>query len=117
MDNFEEDEILSPEEQQKIADLRKNPSIFEIVQKAKLAHEQLFAMAALSNPVADFKFDRRIGLNPVVKVNNISGKKAWIILTPAPIMSISSVGIDKLGEISFTPFNISNADFYIEQII
>jgi hypothetical protein len=57
---------------------------------------------AVSHPLAAFKFDRRIGLNPIVEVNNISGKKAWIILTPAPIMGISSVGVDKLGQIAFS---------------
>lgn len=42
-----------------------------------------------------------LGIKKNVIVNNISGKKAWIILSPAPIKSISSVGIEKLGNIEF----------------
>lgn len=45
---------------------------------------------------------KQLGLKKNVIVNNISGKKAWIILSPAPVKSISSVGIEKLGNISFS---------------
>jgi hypothetical protein len=51
---------------------------------------------------AKFSLLRRIGLNPIVIITNISGKKVWLILSPAPIVSIGSLGIDKVGQISFT---------------
>lgn len=44
---------------------------------------------------------RKLGLNKYVNVNNISGKNAWIIISPAPIKSISSLGIEQVGNISF----------------
>lgn len=44
---------------------------------------------------------RKLGFNKYVNVNNISGKNAWIIISPAPIKSISSLGIEQLGNISF----------------
>jgi hypothetical protein len=101
MDKYEEDDILSPEEQSKIDSLRQpitNPFINPAIASGLAAG----LLGAVSQPIAEYKFGRRWGLDPVVKVNNISGKKAWIILTPAPIMSISSIGIDKLGQIAFT---------------
>jgi len=101
MDKYEEDDILSPEEQSKIDSLRQ-PFINPFINPAIASGLAAGLLGAVSQPIAEYKFGRRWGLDPVVKVNNISGKKAWVILTPAPIMSISSVGIDKLGQIAFT---------------
>lgn len=64
-----------------------------------------------SKYVAKFSILRRLGLDPNVVVNNISGKKAWIILSPAPITSVSSVGIDQIGEITFS----STGDYKCQQ--
>jgi hypothetical protein len=36
---------------------------------------------------------RRCGLDKVVTITNISGKNAWVILTPSQIKSIKSVGV------------------------
>jgi hypothetical protein len=105
MDKYEEDDILSPEEQSKIDSLRQpiiNPFINPAIAFGLAGGLAAGLLGAVSQPIAEYKFGRRWGLDPVVKVNNISGKKAWIILTPAPIMSISSIGIDKLGQIAFT---------------
>jgi len=100
---YEEDDILSPEEQKKIYELRCVNTNYFAECKVKLPIFNINAiLGAVSQPDADFTFGRRIGLNRIVKVNNISGKKAWIILTPAPIMGISSIGIDKLGQIAFS---------------
>jgi hypothetical protein len=46
------------------------------------------AASVLSLPLADFTLNRRLGLNPRVTVNNNSGKKAWVILSPVPISSV-----------------------------
>jgi hypothetical protein len=48
-----------------------------------------------------FSFLRYIGFNRTITVNNISGKDAWIILSPAPIFTISAFSIDNVGGISF----------------
>ena len=101
MDKYEEDDILSPEEQSKIDALRQ-PVINHGLLGAGLPVISAGLLGVVSQPIAEYKFGRHWGLERVVKVNNISGKKAWIILTPAPIMGISSIGIDKLGQISFS---------------
>jgi hypothetical protein len=76
------DEVLTPQEERQIDSL--------IVPKA-----------ALSLPLADFTFQRVLGISPHVTITNASTKKAWVILSPAPIVSISSIGVDKLS-ISFS---------------
>ena len=57
--------------------------------------------AVLSLPLADFTFQRILGIAPHVTITNASTKKAWVILSPVPIVSISSIGVDKLN-ISFS---------------
>jgi hypothetical protein len=42
-----------------------------------------------------FSFHRRWGFTPMVNVNNVSGHKAWVVISPTPITRVSSVGIDK----------------------
>ena len=53
-----------------------------------------------------FDLTRRIGLNKVVTINNISGKNAYVILSPAPIKTIES---GELGVKDVT-FNITFSD-------
>ena len=48
---------------------------------------------------AAFSIFRRLGLSPFVTINNISGKNAWVILSPAPIQVINSIGLDKIGQV------------------
>ena len=48
------------------------------------------------------KMSRTLGIKPVVTINNISGETAWVIILPAPIFTVSSVGIDKVGQLSFS---------------
>jgi len=43
--------------------------------------------------IAPFDLTRRVGLNKVVTINNISGKNAYVILSPAPIKTIDSGGL------------------------
>ena len=50
----------------------------------------------------DFSITRRLGLHPIVTIYNISGKKAWIILSPAPITTVTSVGVEKVGAIGLS---------------
>jgi hypothetical protein len=44
-----------------------------------------------SRPYAPFDIQRGMGLKKVVTINNISGKNAYLILTPAPIKNIKKV--------------------------
>ena len=76
------DEVLTLQEEQQIDNL--------------LAVKKIASL-----PLADFTFQRILGISPHVTITNASTKKAWVILSPVPIVSISSIGIDKLS-ISFS---------------
>jgi len=59
-------------------------------------------MAAMAAPVQpEFSFVRRWGLSPMVNVNNISGHKAWVMVSPTPMTRIQSIGIEKAGKVDF----------------
>ena len=77
------DEVLTPHEEQQVNSL-------------------IIPKAALSLPLADFTFQRMLGIAPQVTITNTTEKRAWVILSPAPIVSISSIGVDKIGSISFS---------------
>ena len=53
-------------------------------------------------PAQDQSIARQLGFKRKIIVTNISGKKAWLILSPGPIAGVSSIGINKLGQIDFT---------------
>jgi hypothetical protein len=93
-----EDDVLTVEEEQKIERLMREAERNYVMPKMAMSA----AMASLSREPADFSFSRRLGLDPVVTVHNISGVKAWVILAPAPILGVSSVGVERLGQISFS---------------
>jgi hypothetical protein len=57
------------------------------------------AAAAISRAAAPFDPIRRVGISKVVTISNISGKNAWVVLSPSIITAVSSVGIDKFGQI------------------
>ena len=70
-------------------------------------------VGALSLEPAHFTFERRLGLNPVVTVNNISGKNAWIVLAPAPIVSVGGIGVDNIANISLS----TTGDYKCQQFL
>lgn len=94
-----EDDVLTAEEEHKIERLMHEAALRKCVMPMM---SESIVMASLSREPADFSFSRRLGLAPVVTVHNISGAKAWVILAPAPILGVSSVGVEKLGQISFS---------------
>lgn len=49
-----------------------------------------------------FPFCRRWGISPMVNVNNVSGHKAWVMISPTPMTRISSIGIEKAGNVDFS---------------
>jgi hypothetical protein len=73
----------------------------------ELSHDEVGIIHLLrsenaSKTHAKFSLLRRIGLNPTVTITNVSGHNAWVILSPAPILSVNSVGVEKVGQISFS---------------
>ena len=101
----EDEDILTLEEEKKIEGLKVDQKIQAMKQAVIHSHEN--AMAAIagmagSRPHVPFSITRRLGLHPIVTINNISGKKAWVILSPAPISTVSSVGVEKVGQISLS---------------
>jgi len=71
------------------------------LQEERQIDSLILPKAVLSLPLADFTFQRILGIAPHVTITNASTKKAWVILSPVPIVSISSIGVDKLN-ISFS---------------
>ena len=126
MSEFEdyEEEILTVEEQKKIVEVKHafkdqledvHPPIHAKIEPPpsnKLGaalggfgslFQKILIDANCSNPVAqDQSVARQLGFKRKIIVTNISGKKAWLILSPAPISGVSSLGITKLGQIDFT---------------
>jgi hypothetical protein len=73
----------------------------------ELSHDEVYMIHMLrseniSKTQAKISLLRRVGLNPSVTITNTSGHNAWVILSPAPILSVSSVGVEKIGQISFS---------------
>ena len=118
----EEDDVLTIEEEKKIAMLKvqaKQEPVFK--KEVDNSNAKMFNIGGLVGAAvgginiadlvkqqatnwepAEFSVSRRLGLYPVVTINNISGKKAWVILSPAPITSISSVGVEKVGQVGLS---------------
>ena len=48
------------------------------------------------------KFAKKIGLTKDIYISNVCDKKAYVIITPTPIKSISNINIDGVGSIEFT---------------
>jgi hypothetical protein len=122
----EVEDILSPEEHQIIEAIQKvsfvkpvNP----VEEKVKVEVKPWSIWSVFNNPVnigavtgalggagtryiAPFDLTRRVGLNKVVTINNISGKNAYVILSPAPIKTIESGGLG----VKDVTFNITFSD-------
>lgn len=62
----------------------------------------LAPMAKSAPMAAEFSFVRRWGISPMVNVNNVSGHKAWVIISPTPLTRITSIGIENAGSIEFS---------------
>ena len=94
------DDVLTSNEEQQLMNLSKTQTNLPIA-------------SVLSLPLADFTLNRRLGLIPRVTINNISGKKAWVILSPAPIASVGSFGVDNIANISFS----TTGDYQCQQLL
>jgi hypothetical protein len=115
IDNIDFDDENAPSSEEE-----KNISTMEVVSYATKDPEleKLLSIPTVgdfvptSRAMIDFDLFRRIGMAKVVKINNISGKNAWVMLSPAPIMKIGSFKLDKVGQISF----VSSGNHKTQQI-
>ncbi|MEX0597282.1 MAG: hypothetical protein WD512_12380 [Candidatus Paceibacterota bacterium] len=102
--DFDHENVVSPEEQRKIDDIlvesHTTKSDTPLIPNLKFMNIDLEYLPITKQQI-DFDLFRRVGISKVVTINNISGKKAWIMLTPAPITRIGTFGLDKLGHICF----------------
>jgi len=122
------EEVLTAEEELKINEIKlahkdliaDEPEPEVVVPKFKAVQNDSFfgafsfiaALPSLSTIFADVKqsmpeakdksIARQLGFKRKIVVTNISGKKAWIVLSPAPISGVSSFGITKVGQIDFS---------------
>jgi hypothetical protein len=102
---MDEEDVLTIQEEEKINYLResnKGRMLSTVLTMATTSMATASVAGALSFEPAQFTFERRLGLNPVVTINNISGKNAWVILAPAPIVSVGGIGVDNIANISLS---------------
>lgn len=102
------EENLSSEEMKKINNIVRRKEFFATF---KNAQNFLAASLLLSKQPAPFSIGRRLGFDRKINVYNISGKKAWVIISPVPIKTISSIGIEKIGNVSFE----KEGDYHYQQ--
>ena len=125
----EVDDILTPEEQQKIDSIQK-VSLVQTEKDEAIPEEQKpfsiwsvlnvnpvlnIAGIAVTRQAAPFDIIRRVGLNKVVTINNISGKNAYVILSPVCIKTVESVGLG-VKEVSFNITFSDKGDYKPQQL-
>ena len=121
MSDLDIDEVLTVEEQHKIAEVKLahkdlikddlepiiiKPPVNNPFSAALGGFGSIFSNllnANQSTPAAqDQTIARQLGFKRKIVVTNISGRKSWIVLSPAPISGVSSFGLTKVGQIDFT---------------
>ena len=125
----EVDDILTTEEQQKIDSIQK-VSLVQTEKDEAIPEEQKpfsiwsvlnvnpvlnIAGIAVTRQAAPFDIIRRVGLNKVVTINNISGKNAYVILSPVCIKTVESVGLG-VKEVSFNITFSDKGDYKPQQL-
>ena len=109
-ENEDIEEVLTVSEKEKLDKLRTEivqeqgePGIYNVFAGALSPFSFGALLGAVSAPPAlDHSLARQLGFKRKIVVNNISGKKAWVILSPAPISGVSSIAINKVGQIDFS---------------
>ena len=125
----EVEDILTTEEQQKIDSIQK-VSLVQTEKDAAIPEEQKpfsiwsvlnvnpvldIAGIAVTRQAAPFDIQRRVGINKVVTINNISGKNAYVILSPVCIKTVESVGLG-VKEVSFNITFSDKGDYKPQQL-
>lgn len=125
----EVDDILTTEEQQKIDSIQKITLVQTEKDEAIPEEQKPFSIWSVLNvnPVLDiagiavtrqaapFDIQRRVGINKVVTINNISGKNAYVILSPVSIKTVESVGLG-VKEVSFNITFSDKGDYKPQQL-
>jgi hypothetical protein len=75
----------------------------------------LVGAVANTRQEAPFQLQRRLGMEKIVTISNISGKTAYVILTPSKIKTIESVGIGA-KDVSFNISFTDEGEFLPQQI-
>jgi hypothetical protein len=127
-DNIDEDhKFLTIEEKEKIYSIEKvsfvncekvkeeKPKPFSFLNIFGLNLIPEYIIGGITRQAAPFDIQRRIGLNKIVTINNISGKTAYVILTPAPIKTIETIGIG-VKEVSFNLHFSDEGEYKSQQI-
>jgi hypothetical protein len=52
-------------------------------------------------PTKDTGLLHKIGIRCNIRINNSCDKNAYVIITPTPITSVASIGVEKLGNIQY----------------
>ena len=112
MSELHTDEVITTEEQIIIDSLDK-PKPFNILSMFGITSA---VEAIATKQVAPFNLQRRIGIEKEITITNISGKNAYVILTPSPIKSIESVGIT-LKEVSFNVTFTEKGEYKPQQLL
>ena len=125
----EVEDILTTEEQQKIDSIQKVSLVQTEKDEAIPEEHKPFSIWSVLNvnPVLDiagiavtrqaapFDIQRRVGINKVVTINNISGKNAYVILSPVCIKTVESVGLG-VKEVSFNITFSDKGDYKPQQL-
>lgn len=116
VNEFDNENTVSHEEQRKINSIRvvsyTANQHANLVPKLQGLYNASSDMIQLSTQKTDFDLMRRVGISKEVTINNISGKNAWVMLTPAPVTRLGAFGINKLGEINF----VTSGEYKTQQI-
>ena len=129
-DNIDDevDDVLTNHEQQILESIQKvsfvNPAEEVIVEEKpwnvwSVFNDPSSIVGALggagTRQTAPFDLTRRIGLNKVVTINNISGKNAYVILSSAPIKTFESIGVG-IKDVSFNLTFSDKGDYKPQQL-
>ena len=128
----EVEDILTTEEQQKIDSIQKvslvqtkkdestpveqkHFSIWSVLNFNPIINPIDIAGIAVTRQAAPFDIQRRVGINKVVTINNISGKNAYVILSPVCIKTVEYVGLG-VKEVSFNITFSDKGDYKPQQL-
>jgi hypothetical protein len=125
----EVEDILTTEEQRKIDSIQKVSLVQTKKDESTPVEQKHFSIwsvlnfnpvvniagIAVTRQAAPFDIQRRVGINKVVTINNISGKNAYVILSPVCIKTVESVGLG-VKEVSFNITFSDKGDYKPQQL-
>jgi hypothetical protein len=129
IEDEEVDDILTNEEHQIIETIQKISFVKPVEEEVKVEVKPWSIWSIFNDPAnivgalggtgtrhaAPFDLTRRLGLNKVVTITNISGKNAYVILAPAPIKTVDSGGLG-VKDVSFNVAFSDKGDYKSQQL-